>query len=282
MRRRDFGGPDDLIRMQRAVQRGWAPGAQWHIGDLAWQWNSGLNSWRVALWEDGDGEVRAWGRVDGDGHLDFHAEDGLADEVLAWADPLTVTVRDDGPAPLFRHCVRELDDLETPKLPSGYSVRTVRGEEEAGARAAVHRAAWQPARIGELLVPAVALSGESRVTTERYRDVMGSWPYRTELDLVVEGPGGDLVAFALGWLDEVNRVGELEPVGTHPDHARRGLGAAVSLACLHAMREAGATRAVVHPRGDDAYPVPGRLYRGLGFRPVAGYSTAAASRIKAA
>jgi len=50
---------------------------------------------------------------------------------------------------------------------------------------------------------------------------------------------------------------------------RRGLGAAVSLACLHAMRAAGATRAVVYPRGDSAYPVARRLYAGLGFRPVA-------------
>jgi hypothetical protein len=38
---------------------------------------------------------------------------------------------------------------------------------------------------------------------------------------------------------------------------------------LHALRDAGATAAVVCPRGDDAYPVPGLLYRGLGFRPGA-------------
>ena len=45
--------------------------------------------------------------------------------------------------------------------------------------------------------------------------------------------------------------------------------AAASLACLHALRTAGATRAVVYPRGDPAYPVPRRLYAALGFRPVA-------------
>jgi hypothetical protein len=36
-----------------------------------------------------------------------------------------------------------------------------------------------------------------------------------------------------------------------------------------ALRDAGAIRAVVYPRGDDAYPVARRLYFGLGFRPVA-------------
>ncbi len=78
-----------------------------------------------------------------------------------------------------------------------------------------------------------------------------------------------LVASALGWLDGANRVGELEPVGTDPRFARRGLGWAVSLACLHTMRDAGATRAVVYPRGDSHYPVAKRLHYGLGFRPIA-------------
>jgi hypothetical protein len=43
----------------------------------------------------------------------------------------------------------------------------------------------------------------------------------------------------------------------------------VSLACVHALRRAGASRAVVYARGDAAYPVPKRLYFGLGLRPVA-------------
>ena len=48
-----------------------------------------------------------------------------------------------------------------------------------------------------------------------------------------------------------------------------GLGSAVSLACLHALRAAGATQAVVYPRGDEAYPVARHLYFGLGFQLVA-------------
>src|SRR5262249_29222166 len=102
-----------------------------------------------------------------------------------------------------------------------------------------------------------------------YQMMMNAWPYRRDLDQVVEAPDGTLAAFALGWLDEANRVGELEPVGTDPRYVRQGFGSAASLACLHALRAAGATRAVVYPRGDRAYPIPRQLYFGLGFRPVA-------------
>jgi ribosomal protein S18 acetylase RimI-like enzyme len=299
VQRRNYAGPGDLVAMQRAVQRAWVPGRRWHVGDLAWRRHAvpGLEpDWRTALWLDRRGAVVAWGWTTLPGRLDLHVDSdhpGLAGDVLAWFDDVatgcerTVTVMDtEGeliaaleaahyrPAPprtpFFRHCVLDLDDsLAVPRLPAGYRVRAVR-EGEAAVRAAAHRTAWRPGRIGALLVPPVDLGdAPSRVTTESYRAVMRAWPYRHDLDQVVEAPDGTLVAFALGWLDGINRAGELEPVGTDPGHARRGLATAVSLACLRALRDAGATRAVVYPRGDAAYPVAGRLYLRLGFRPVA-------------
>jgi GNAT superfamily N-acetyltransferase len=59
----------------------------------------------------------------------------------------------------------------------------------------------------------------------------------------------------------------VEPVGCRPEHRRRGLASAVSLAALHAARDAGGTTGLVRPRGDDGYPEPGRVYRGIGFVP---------------
>ena len=44
--------------------------------------------------------------------------------------------------------------------------------------------------------------------------------YRFEDDLVVEAPDGSLAAFAMAWWDPAAKVGEFEPVGTHPDHQR--------------------------------------------------------------
>ena len=46
------------------------------------------------------------------------------------------------------------------------------------------------------------------------------------------------------------------------------LPAAVCLTLLRAAAEPGATQAVVGTRGDDAYPVPMRLYDSLGFTTV--------------
>ena len=45
---------------------------------------------------------------------------------------------------------------------------------------------------------------------------METWPYQSDLDFIVEDPEGTAVAFALGWYDEANRLGEFEPVGTDP------------------------------------------------------------------
>ncbi|HEX6872006.1 MAG TPA: GNAT family N-acetyltransferase [Micromonosporaceae bacterium] len=305
MGRRDYAGPDDLRAMQRAVQRGWTPYRRWHVGDLAWGRNAVADqeaSWHTALWTGDDGDVCGWGWAEEGRHLNLHVEPdhgNVAHDVLDWFDglalgvPASVTVlatehhltsalahrsyRPLATGAFFEHLVLDLDDaLPRPQVPDGYRLRAVRAD-EAQARAAAHRAAWRPGRVGALHVPPADFGdGQSRVTTASYQAVMSSWPYRTDTDWVVEAPDhtpvgdcGGLVAFALGWLDEVNQVGELEPVGTHPEHGRRGLAAAVSLACLRAMREAGATRAVVYPRGDAAYPVPRRLYYGLGFRPVA-------------
>jgi predicted N-acetyltransferase YhbS len=95
--------------------------------------------------------------------------------------------------------------------------------------------------------------------------MMRTWPYRPELDFGVEAPDGRIVASCTAWLDEVNRVGEFEPVGVDPEFRRMGLSRALCLATLHALKAAGATLATVKPRGDDAYPVPRHAYTTMGF-----------------
>ncbi len=58
-----------------------------------------------------------------------------------------------------------------------------------------------------------------------YACVRAAWPYRQDLDCVVEAPDGTIAAYALAWLDEANGVGELEPVGTHAAHQQRAASA---------------------------------------------------------
>ncbi|GAA2351590.1 GNAT family N-acetyltransferase [Streptomyces violaceusniger] len=156
-------------------------------------------------------------------------------------------------ASFFAYHSRPLADLPEPELPAGFVARSVRGAEDLERRVAVHQAAWNSVRV----------------TTESYQVVMSSWPYRPELDWVVEDVEGRFAANCLIWYDDRNGVGLIEPVGTDPQFRRRGLSRAVCLAALHALRDVGASTAIVYPRGDAAYPIPQILYQGMGFRPYA-------------
>jgi len=112
------------------------------------------------------------------------------------------------------------------------------------------------------------LNSSLYIGLSKRRAVRATWPYRPDLDVVVESPDGSFAAFCLAWFDPYLRVGELEPVGTRPGQRRRGLASAASLSALRALRAAGARGVVVHARGDPAYPVPALLYGRLGFARV--------------
>ncbi len=95
---------------------------------------------------------------------------------------------------------------------------------------------------------------------------MRAWPYRADLDCIAVAPDGRVAAYVLAWYDDENRVGELEPVGTHADFRRLGLARAASFFALRRLRDEGAERAIVLCRGDEGYPAPKRLYESVGFR----------------
>jgi pimeloyl-ACP methyl ester carboxylesterase len=80
---------------------------------------------------------------------------------------------------------------------------------------------------------------------QQYQRVRHIWPYRSDLDVVAVHESGATVAFCTAWLDEPNAAGLFEPVGTDPAHQRRGVGRAVCVAALHALRAAGARTAQV-------------------------------------
>ncbi|MGO1049019.1 GNAT family N-acetyltransferase [Crossiella sp. CA198] len=262
--------------MQELSDAVWTPGARWHPGELTWSRLQHLGrapDWPTRVWRRGS-TVLAWGWVDLPGSLYLQTRPESADlvgEVLDWAEPvatgpLSVHVLDrerhlvdslhangyaestvDGP--FFRRMVGGLDELLEVVLPQGF---TVAEATDIVARVGIHRAAFHP----------------SRVTVDSYTNVARAWLYRRELDLVVHAPDGRLAAFCLGWLDSRSRVGTFEPVGTDPGFRGLGLARAVCLAVLHRMRALGASTATVLPRGDAAYPVPARLYAGLGLSPI--------------
>ena len=125
------------------------------------------------------------------------------------------------------------------------------GPSDVDARVEVHRAAFAP----------------SHMTDERYRRVMSMPHYALDRDVVVDAPDGTLAAFTLAWLDPVAGVGEFEPVGTHPDHQRRGLALAANRYALRLLYEAGARDVIVF--SETANAAAQALYAAAGFTPLA-------------
>ncbi|WP_117211458.1 GNAT family N-acetyltransferase [Allorhizocola rhizosphaerae] len=101
-------------------------------------------------------------------------------------------------------------------------------------------------------------------TGERYlNEVMRKPGYDPAREIVVEAPDGRIAAFAVMWLDERNRTGHFEPVGTHADFRRRGHARAVMLHAMHLMREAGMTLVTVNHNAENVAAL--QLYESLGF-----------------
>jgi len=143
----------------------------------------------------------------------------------------------------------EINSIEVPALPDGFSFRAAKGIEDAAALAAVHNAAFNP----------------TNWTPDLYRKVMESPGYAPEHELVIQAPDGTFVAFAVTWYDHLNRTGLFEPVGTHKDYRRRGFGRALILYGMQQMAAAGMDYASVAHFGDNE--AARRLYQACGFKP---------------
>ena len=74
-------------------------------------------------------------------------------------------------------------------------------------------------------------------------------------------PSGEHVSFCIARIDWANEIADIDPVGTHPDHRRRGLARAVLLTCFSALAERGIRTAYI---GSGAEPAAAnRLYESL-------------------
>ncbi|MFI6937880.1 GNAT family N-acetyltransferase [Streptomyces sp. NPDC050418] len=268
-------------------------------GELAWNWGRGHAAhgphWPRRLWFH-EGRLVAWAW----GHLPrrYHLSDGtvkdlpgaylayqvhpghphLFDEVIGWFDDLAAGLertvlpsasdtfaverwRAHGyvtdPSSLGEKGswtqlnVRDLARIEEAELPAGHRFVTA---DEAGPQAVVraHVDAWSP----------------SPYTTVGYEGVRRAPGYRGDLHLLVEAPDGTMACSTIIWLDEANRTAAFEPVGTHPEHRRRGLARAMLLHGMRLARDAGATLMTVVCLGAPGHPAARGLYHGVGFRPL--------------
>ncbi|MFC0542090.1 GNAT family N-acetyltransferase [Kutzneria chonburiensis] len=263
------------------------------VGELAWNWGRNHRlynaTWPRRLWFAGD-DLVAWGWAqlprqvrlrDGSArevtdaaltHQVHPDHAGLVDEVIDWFEDVTpglvrtMILQDADEFALQRWTargyvvesasdswtqlnVRELHEIDKPLLPQGFRFRNA---DEAGTAAVVqaHVDAW----------PVTTYNADA------YADLRATPPYRGDLHVLVEAPDGTMACSAVMWLDEVNKTAEFEPVGTHPDFRRRGLGRALLLHGMHVARDAGATQMTVACLGAAEHPNARGLYYSVGFR----------------
>ena len=256
-----------------------------HRGDLQWWlfYNDDIaQTWKskIYLWE-ADGRLLGWALLSPDEHaFDVFTVPELRDdprehEMLAWAseqmpdlDYVEMNwVADDDNVRIqwlekngFEvvddhhtvHLKRSLaDPLTAPQLPDGFSLRASRGDEaDARLRAVASHAAFG-----------------SKMNFEEYWPrtwrLMQSPIYVKEHEIFVVAPNGAVAAYCIIWTDEQTKLGHFEPVGTHPDYQRRGLGKCLLFEGLRRLQSEGMTEADVCTNHDNVAAIP--LYKSVGF-----------------
>src|SRR5579871_1803793 len=255
---------DDLMQMRMLAQESWRdlqPHTHLHVGDILWRLRKADYEAALRLWFDAAGNLAGFSEFE-NGTLDFqvhpHYIDALEPQILTWAEaeasrlvsangqPATLQAwanpgetgfiallesrgfhREE--AHICLHLGSIADEIPEPPLPTGFSVRHLRGEEEIEARVQVHRDGWQT----------------TRMTVDAYHRLMTMPGYRPELDVVAIAPDGAMVACCNCWIDEANGVGEFEPVSTHAGYRQLGLGRAIIRYGQRQMQRHGAHTAFV-------------------------------------
>lgn len=264
-----YAGLNDLRKVQELLRDGIRahPYSYNHPGDVEWwiyynpRGDTAENS--LYLWEDGAGNTLGWlfcltryAEFDLFVHPSARGSSleaemvALAEETLRpyltlenpqiemgsiFADHVSLqalltqrgyTLRDE--VVLFQQSLTT--DLPVPILPDGFYFLPAMEARYADLRAEVHLGAFTP----------------SGMTADLYRQFMLNAPnYHPEADIVIVAPDGHFAAFGMTWYDDVLKLGEFEPVGTHRDYQRQGFGRAVMQEGMRRMQARGLTRATV-------------------------------------
>ena len=152
--------------------------------------------------------------------------------------------------PCWLHRTRSLDrDLSASALPAGYTLHQVDHADDGDLRR--HCAIINAVFNRDITLDTMPFIVR-RPTPHEY------W--------AAVAPDGDFAAWCGIWLDTRNRWAEFEPVGTHPDHRRKGLAQAVMYQGMERMRALGMRSAFVAPWHDAE---ANRLYAAVGLDAVA-------------
>jgi predicted N-acetyltransferase YhbS len=248
---------------------------QLHPGDLGWYWRFGAEraAAAVRVWER-DGEVLAIGLLDEPDLLRLAlAPEALDDVELAerivedssdpargvliegkvyFEAPSTGVIQelltkdgwqlDDPWQPLRR-------DLTEPVENSGLTIEVV-GPETAAERTELQRAAFDGSTFSE----------------GRWHAMAAGTAYATARCLIGRDEQGTGVAVITVWSISPGKPGLIEPMGVHRDHRGRGYGEAITRAGAAALRDLGASSALVATPCSNVGAVA--TYEAAGFRPL--------------
>jgi len=263
-----------------------------HVIDLPYR----LSSWALedpeitSLWLDEAGQLMGWAVLQTpfwtiDYVIHPSAETMLHPEIVAWADQRAQKILN---TPLghpawyvmaFEDQTQRICDLEEAGFacqsdvgedswskvlmrrstsipvkvyqpPAGYKVRSLKGKEEINAHVELHRSVF-----------------ESKNMTADWRLRTIHQPaYRRDLDIVVESPEGQLVAFCVAWFDSELHAGHIEPLGCHKDFRKYALGRVALSEALHRLQSLGAEN--IYVETDSYRNTAFRLYEFFDFQVI--------------
>jgi mycothiol synthase len=273
------------------------------VTDLQIQLNNpALNKARdLRLWEDTTGTLVGFGQIAlpkpkeaVDGYLYFYvhpkaAQTHLESDIIHWGERRMLEVRKQYGLPaLLRSSSRDdvverislledhqftvdryfltmnrtLDEaISTPNLPEGFIIRPLAGETEVEA--------W----VNCFNQSFIDHWNHHDLTPESVKYWLNDPYYRADLNLVAVAPNGRIAAFCNGSLNVQNPAnshqleGWINWLGTGRDFRKMGLGRAMLLSGMQALKDAGA--GIVKLAVDADSPTGAtRLYESVGFKPV--------------
>ena len=297
LRMRSYRSEDDYWAIRQLLRdvyvRNGRSEPSWQVARLDWwRWHGIMNmgdgnlETDVFLWETPGGQLAAVTNCEGRGHVFLQVDPrfrtlDLEEEMLDVAERslggigkasgrpfVNVWAQDDDlmrtELLARRGHTRRADwqqierkrDLALPipdvPVPEGYTIRAMRADDEELARRSW--ASWRSFHPNE---PDEKYEGWTWL-----RNAMHAPMYRRDLDIIAEAPTGEIAAFATVWFDDVTRAAYYEPVGTMPEHQRRGLAKAVIAEGMRRAKEMGALIATVGG-GGESNPSAELLYAGV-------------------
>ena len=270
----------DLTELLDMVGRAYAtsdPHAFLHPGGLQWLLRrlGRRETFAVLRWMDGDA-VAGFG-VDDDGYVMIQAAHPSLDRHLALLDQAEARARQKGQAAIKisawdgdRDLVAALTlrgyemstlngnelvcemvgEPTSPRLPEGFSMRWLEPELDA-AYVELHRASW-------------STRAPSDYDARMHASVISMPDFERRLVPIIAAPDGTLAAYCIAWFDPRSRTVEIEPLGTHPDYRRLGLGRAIVEEVKRRSAARGARSVMVW--GAHNYDVAIHMYESAGLR----------------